>query len=201
MPNIDETPPLNAEGFLKAFIQSYNEKFNENQKIWENIWTNTYSWSTFMIKHVIGNMEDRIGLRCHNGEPLRLDAVFTTSDKWDWFPISIALEHENNPAGVHGEINKLISIDCQLKVMITYSIIGEKKIEWVKRKIIESFFEALHRADHLCSRNREYLFIIGDENGHPRELSWEYAIFRHNCQEETLHWKNSRDLERLITKK
>lgn len=143
-----------------------------------------------MIQSVIRTI-NYPNLRCHNGEPLDLDTVFTTSpDKWDWFPISIALEHENNLIGVHGEIKKLISIDCPLKVMITYSLIEEKKIEWVKGKIRKSFFDALHVTDHLCSRNSEYLFIIGDENGHPRELSWKYAICLHHFQGKTLNWND-----------
>ena len=180
-----------AEGFLKAFIEKYNEKHYENRLHWEEIWTDTCRWSYFMIQSVIKEI-NYLNLRCHKGEPLDLDTVFTTSqDEWDWFPISIALEHENNPIGVHGEIKKLISIDCPLKVMITYSLIEEKKIRWVKEKIRKSFFEALHRTEHSSSRNREYLFIIGKElDGRPRELSWEYAIWRPNSEDDILNWQN-----------
>ena len=135
MPNIDETPPLNAEAFLKVFLEKYNGKYIENQDSWEEIWQDTCKWSKFMIECVIREV-NYPNIRCHNGEPLRLDAVFTTSpDKWDWFPISIALEHENNPIGVHGEIKKLISIDCPLKVMITYSLIEDSiSIEELQEK-------------------------------------------------------------------
>ena len=180
-----------AEGFLKAFIEKYNEKHYENRLHWEEIWTDTCRWSYFMIQSVIKEI-NYLNLRCHKGEPLDLDTVFTTSqDEWDWFPISIALEHENNPIGVHGEIKKLISIDCPLKVMITYSLIEEKKIRWVKEKIRKSFFEALHRTEHSSSRNREYLFIIGKElDGRKREISWEYAICRHHFRGDVLNWHN-----------
>ena len=179
-----------AEGFLEAFIKKYNEKHYENQEQWEVIWTDTYNWSNFIIECVIKSINYE-NLRCHNGEPLRLDAVFTGANLWDWFPISIALEHENNPIGVHGEIKKLISIDCPLKVLITYSLIGEKEVNWVKEKIRKSFFESLHRTDHLLSRNSEYLFIIGKElHDKPKELSWEYAICRHHFEGNVLNWHN-----------
>lgn len=138
---------------------------------------------------VIKNIEGYIGLRCHKGEPLRLDAVFTESDEWGWFPISIAIEHENNPAGLHGEINKLISIDCELKVAVTYSLLGDKSMDWVKDKIEKYFFLSLSKTNFLSSRNSEYLFIIGNElSESPQKLSWKYAICRHHSQRKSLTW-------------
>lgn len=84
---------------------------------------------------VIRQTAQDLNLIAYRGEPLHIDAIFTTTKQWDWFPINVAIEHENDPRGFHGEINKLISVRSSLKIGITYSIIDDKPMNYVKKKL------------------------------------------------------------------
>ncbi|MBW4022614.1 MAG: hypothetical protein HIU92_05645 [Proteobacteria bacterium] len=118
---------VTAERFLTHFTALYDEQRAAlSDEEWGIVWGDASSWSSFMIydeKSVVRKLAETLNLTCFNGEPMRLDAVFTPTAKYDWFPIAVAIEHENNHRGFHGEINKLLSIKCPLKVGVTYSII------------------------------------------------------------------------------
>lgn len=116
-------------------------------------------------------------LTCFPKEPMHIDAIFTSTERWDWFPIEIAIEHENNPRSFHGEINKLISIASPLKVGITYAI-EENSIDSVKNKIQDDLINSFKKRRCICNEE-EYLFIIGVEDiAKKREIKWHYAIVK-----------------------
>lgn len=183
----------NAETFFKAFVSSYYNKKKQKSGIWNDIWSDTNKWSCFMIYNddsVVRGIASELDLKCFPREPLHIDAVFTKTQEWSWFPISIAVEHENDPSGFHGEIEKLMSIDCPLKVGITYSILGDKKVEYVRNKIEKSFFESLEMVKTIGERSCEYVFIIGNEiEGHEKEIFWEYAVFQQSSKSRHLEWR------------
>jgi hypothetical protein len=179
-----------ASEFFGEFIKSYKRKRDACRDEWHDIWTDTNRWSCFMIydnDSVIRKIALN-GLTCFPREPLHIDAIFTSTERWDWFPIEIAIEHENNPIGFHGEINKLISIHSPLKVGITYSILDGKDIAFVKNKVNTSFKESFKKCP--STYEEEYLFIIGFENpDQQREIEWHYAIIKPNAARiDNLNW-------------
>ena len=195
---------VDAGLFLKTFVDVYKAKEkdcrNENQANWKEIWTNTYKWSMFMLDEensVIKTVAKDMKLACARGEPLRLDAIFTTPQRyenWDWFPILAAIEHENEPNGFHGEIKKLVSVQCGLKVGITYALYdGNKKSAFtttVKAKVERDFLEAIKVVDkRFKGIDQEYLFIIGEERADRLQtLVWNFWIYNPKNGEPDFHW-------------
>ena len=97
------------------------------------IWEDISRWSDLMIYNakpssdedaVVRTVASQLGLKCYPREPLHLDAVFVKRDaeSWEWFPVLVAIEHENAPAKFETEVQKLLSIRCPLKVGITYAL-------------------------------------------------------------------------------
>ncbi|WP_139333961.1 MULTISPECIES: hypothetical protein [Acidiphilium] len=177
---------LNAKNFFDIFVDKYKKNRELYSDIdWKELWEDTSNWSFFMIDNhnsVIRQMAESFGLVCPQREPLRIDAIFTPTEKWDWFPISVAIEHENNYREFQREIKKLLSVKCGLKVGITYSIIENKKdnlenrLEFVKYKIEKSFFSSFNNMDNkLLVPHECYLFIIGCETS-PRKIEWYYTV-------------------------
>lgn len=179
------------EAFVAKFVENYeNKKQKNNDHEWKQIWENTNIWSSFMLyddNSVVRKIAESFNLVCYRGEPLHVDAVFTRTKEWDWFPITVALEHENNYKSLHGEIKKLISIRCDLKVVVTYSLIelendnieiGIHRLNNAKSiieiKIKEAFAQI---GNSLGTPEESYLFIIGHETL-PRNIEWHYTIIR-----------------------
>ena len=177
-----------AVQFYDAFLKRYEqERKSHNDNEWEKVWTDTNLWSNLMIYRknaVLREVAQSLYLQCYDREPLRLDAVFTTPDPksqqlWDWFPIIVAIEHENNPWGFHGEINKLFSICCALKVGITYALLDQrKKPDEIKRIILDRIKRSYESRGSLINEDpkTEYLFLIGHECK-PRMIEWSALMF------------------------
>jgi len=66
-------------------------------------------------RSVLARTAEALSLYYYPGEPLRIDAVFSAK-KRQWFPMSVAIEHENQPSGLASEIRKLLSVRVPLKV-------------------------------------------------------------------------------------
>ena len=114
-----------AKEFREKFLDSYRMARESHRDEWDAIWTDTARWSNLMIYDpgsVVKSVAEGLHLKCHQREPLSFDAVFVkpTNPPWDWFPVVVAIEHENNPKTFDGEVKKLLSIRCRLKVGITY---------------------------------------------------------------------------------
>ena len=178
-----------AVQFYDAFLKRYEqERKSYNDKEWENVWTDTNLWSNLMIYRkdaIIREIARNLHLQCYDREPLHLDAVFTTPDQkrqqlWDWFPIIVAIEHENNPWGFHGEINKLFSVCCPLKVGITYALLDQrKKPDEIKKILLERISKSYENRINLINEDpkTEYLFLVGSECK-PRVIQWSALMFR-----------------------
>ena len=91
--------------FLKAFEQM-RERFDNAQ--WQSIWTDTKDWSQVMIydpEAVARLIAPSLNLQCWVGEPFRLDVVVHNKNATHcWFPMHVAIEHENDPRGFGDEI-------------------------------------------------------------------------------------------------
>lgn len=182
-----------AKAFRDAFIASY---FNVCDRFTEVEWVERWSprqWNLVMLwpttedynpprQSVLAETAASLGLNYANGEPLRLDAVFSSQRENfpAWFPILVAIEHENNCYGFVSEVTKLLSVQCPLKVGITYTYSrAEKrleKLEGVERTIWENF-ERISSVVHE-GQGTQYLFLVGSEISEmPRRVSWYFLEF------------------------
>ena len=112
--------------------------------------------------------------------PNPADAVFHAKNSQSWFPIQVAIEHENDPRGFRDEIQKLLSIRSRLKVGITYALIGEGSQSNLQRRVEEDirreFDFAIANDLPQEDGTTEYLFLLGCEIN-VRELLWCKLIF------------------------
>jgi hypothetical protein len=171
-----------ASEFKNAFVGSYREqraKCSDQQ--WEEIWTK--HWNGFMLwqrtemwrppipdgKSVLALTAEKLRLGYNNGEPLKLDAVFCpASNHHPWFPIVVAIEHENDARGFETEITKLLSVRCPLKVGITYTGNTEYRVESMKSKIRQMIEDRLSEVSGVLAEDpgTEYLFLAGTDGWH-----------------------------------
>jgi hypothetical protein len=177
-----------AAEFFGAFLTSYKEARKRFNQEWPRIWATAPSWSQFMIwdqEAVIRRVAPKLGLKCHSGEPLHLDAVFhANTDHWPWFPMQVAIEHENAPLTFQREVQKLLSVRCRLKVGITYAITshvgGDRtRLEDLRARIARIISEQFAAMDALIGEDSktEYLFLIGSEEEQDNELRWYQLAF------------------------
>ncbi len=167
------------EAFLEAFVAAYNEAHKQHAAQWPAIWGDYGRFSDFMLydnDSVIKRTAPAMQLGCYHGEPLRLDAVFTNDSQegWNWFPPVVIIEHENNPKGFHGEVQKLLSVRAQLKVGITYFLIGDRgNPDQLFAHLIGLIGRLFNQAGGNIqeSPKSEYLFVVGVEHSE-RILSW-----------------------------
>jgi hypothetical protein len=177
-----------AVKFAEAFVAAYDEARKRcSPEDWSITWEK--SWSQFMIwgwESVIRVVAPRLDLQCDPGEPLHLDAVFHTPGAGrPWFPIKVAVEHENNPHEFHEEIKKLLCIRCPLKVGITYTLtsdVGGKRsrLEGLRSEIARRIRDHFAEVNALIKEDpeTEYLFLLGSEEERDREIQWHQLAFR-----------------------
>lgn len=122
----------------------------------------------------------RLALRhCHK-EYWSIDAVYYERLDTDSFPapgryaeaIAIAVEHENNSATAHEEINKLSIIDAPLKVLVTYADPGN-----YADQLLLKFAAMLERADTFgdFATQRRHMVIFGHKDD--EAINWNYFVF------------------------
>ncbi len=181
-----EPSKVSAKDFRAKFIAAYRTARENHSGEWDVIWTNTNRWSSLMIYNaedaVVRAVASQVGLKCYRGEPLNLDAVFVKHDAkdWEWFPILVAVEHENKRTTFGGEVEKLLSIRCPLKVGITYALCDTNRPFADQRSeiasVIKNKFSTI-KAKIIEDANTEYLFLMGTEVT-PRALQWFSLEFR-----------------------
>jgi hypothetical protein len=112
-----------AAKFRDRFVQSYDEVRQAFRTTTEWSLKGWPQWTGLMLAHpssVLAKAAQKLGLHYYDGEPLRLDAVFSADDG-AWFPVVAAIEHENvRKDFVKSEVAKLLTIRCPLKVGITH---------------------------------------------------------------------------------
>jgi hypothetical protein len=177
-----------ATDFLNAFVAAYNQARGlHDDAQWQEIWGDFGGFSNFMlynndsvIRRVPAHMPAHMNLRLHPGEPMHFDAVFTdVANIWSWFPPVVVVEHENNPNGFHGEIQKLLSLRAKLKVGITYFMIGDRgTADELGNNLVGSIAALHNQAQQNIPEDpgAEYLFILGVENP-VRTLEWRALQF------------------------
>jgi hypothetical protein len=175
-----------ARDFRDEFFGAYEKARTELQvngawpkKIWNN-------WNKFVLgdnpprgvkKTLLARTATSLGLRYEKRERLGLDAVFSKPSN-SWFPIVVAIEHENTSDGFHEEVEKLMSVRCALKVGITLTLSAaancKAKLNKIERTIMKSFQAVSEIAEE--DHRTEYLFLVGTEVREKRnEISW-YAL-------------------------
>lgn len=171
--------------FLKAF-EKMREPIGSTQ--WKCKWTHPKHWSQLMIygrdpKAVVRAVADSFDddLQCWEErpyEPLHLDAVFHAKNSRSWFPIHVAIEHENDPSDFCNEIQKLLSVRCQLKVGITYALVSDSSQSHQQERIAGEIRREFDQANNLTHEDgaTEYLFLLGYEIN-TYELQWRKLIF------------------------
>ena len=172
-----------GEAFKCAFLREYEAaRARHSPSVWQEKWSDTYAWSRFVLYPDAGHSADGavlrataadLGLKVHPGEPLRLDAVLSPIDSDHWFPVHVAVEHENAWWTLGNEIRSLLTVRARLKVAITYCLRDGRE----PAKILETITHQIRSAFHAISRivgedpNVEYLFLIGMERD-VRKLEW-----------------------------
>ncbi len=181
--------PLTAKSFCDAFLASYSmvrARFAD-EKRWQEIFT-TRAWNTIMLWQptatycppqeielsVLAETARRLGICYDNGEPLRIDAVFSTEKCW--FPMLVAIEHENDWRGFESEIRKLLSVRSALKVGITYTGDTAKGQEF-REKLAQTIEEDFAEESLIIGEDpkTEYLFLVGAES-EKKEISCWYSL-------------------------
>jgi len=125
-----------AKEFANFFIKSYQEvrQAVPDKQRWIELLTPSGVWTDVMLCHenppspveksVLKKTAEKAGLRYvqpqyvgfKKCEPLRLDAVFCKSENiHHWFPIAVAIEHENSKDSFDDEVVKLLSVRCPLR--------------------------------------------------------------------------------------
>jgi hypothetical protein len=185
---------VSAKDFCAKFITAYRAAREHHRTDWEAIWMDTRRWSGMMIYDakpyqendaVVRTVASQLGLKCYPREPLSFDAVFVKLDtpSWDWFPVLVAIEHENNPHTFDDEVKKLLSIRCPLKVGITYALSSDTRgnpadIHGKIARSIENRFNTI-KGEVMEDAETQYLFLIGSEvERGQRELQWFSLEFR-----------------------
>jgi hypothetical protein len=148
-------------------------RFDDAQ--WQSNW-NTKAWSDLMIYNrdppaVVRAVANHLDQLCcwekPPFEPLHLDAVFSAKSSESWFPICIAIEHENEPRDFLVEIRKLLTIRCPLKVGITYVLMSDARRNRPKlRDQVEDGIRREFAAANIVIQEApatEYLFLLGYE--------------------------------------
>jgi len=180
---------ITAVEFSAAFVACYQEARRRWDLEWQRIWATDPAWSGLMIWEpdaVIRQVAERLELQCFSGEPLHLDAVFhAPGDRWRWFPIRVAVEHENAWPSFDQEVRKLLSVRCPLKVGITYTLSGHvsgdrSRLPALHAMIAGAISREFAAASAVIREDpaTEYLFLIGSEEERDQELVWRQLAFR-----------------------
>jgi hypothetical protein len=169
-----------AADFHAAFLRAYKQARERGDAQWQNIWTNTNAWSQLMIydpEAVVRVIAPSLNLQCWVGEPFRLDAVFYAKNANHWFPMHVAIEHENAPRGFRDEIQKLLSVRCPLKVGITYALKSDGSLPDLQAVVEEDVRREFAAANALIQEDgaTEYLFLLGCE-ANTFQLQWRSLI-------------------------
>lgn len=187
-------PELTAKTFCDSFLKSYDKAraaFTNDR--WIHAWR--FEWNALMLwqptetfrpppeiqKSVLAETAFELGLSYRNGEPLRLDAVFSSQQEQTWFPMLVAIEHENDCRGFESEVTKLLSVRCPLKVGITYTYTSSERRQKYLEDIQQVIGEAFAKISSAVGEDQktEYLFLVGAEvHEREKELSWYALSFR-----------------------
>ncbi len=177
--------PVGASGFQCAFLESYASfRSTYTNEDWHRLWSSTTWWSDQMLyseRSVVQNTARALGLRVYPGEPLRIDAALSPQSSTSWFPIHVALEHENAPLTLANEIRALASIRAPLKVIITYALNDYRRPDQIVRDLPSKIASELLSIDSLLGEDSstQYLFLIGKESPE-REIQWWSMAFAAN---------------------
>jgi hypothetical protein len=186
-----------ARAFRDAFISSYGKlRLAFTSDRWAECWSLHPSAPVLALpsendrlppeiqKSLLTLTAEEMGVRYSVREQLHLDAVFSSkensSTRKGWFPILVAIEHENDRTGFETEVIKLLSVRCPLKVGITYSLYSEEaQVPGRLQEILTYIrvdFERIRSVVEEESRT-EYLFLVGVELRKPeREISRWYSL-------------------------
>lgn len=169
-----------------AFANQWNEPMPYRQ--WNELMLSRPTETARLPKEinasVLAEVAKRLSL-CYpsnypNRQPMTFDAVFSEhSERQDWFPIRVAIEHENNCIDFWSEICKLLSVRCPLKVGITY-ITGSRDHRSVLAKIEEAIRSNFALVAEIVGESpaAEYLFLVwGGLPDKPKEV-WYALDFR-----------------------
>jgi hypothetical protein len=178
------TPITTPDDFRIAFLKAYDEALQRTKPVWHTIWKSPSEWTHFMLydgQAVLKMTADHLGLEYCPwvSEPLRLDAALVPGGAKHWFPMHVAVEHENEPNGFEGEICKLLSVRAPLKVGITYALSDHKKHEEIPGKIRDMISNRYAEIAATIGEDRaaQYLFLVGVESD-SFQLHWLSLTFR-----------------------
>jgi hypothetical protein len=185
-----------VSSFAHAFVTAYGtvrNRFADDDE-WSQYFSDNSLFTRLMLRKretlipeqirdcqpVLVQVAKRFELYHMDGEPLHLDAVF--SRQLRWAPMFAAIEHENNSTTFEQEVQKLISVRCQLKVGITYTPYRRSdRRKHLLRDICEKKIKP--HWDRTCVElgqepsDTEYLFLVGHEE-RAKELAWYVKSFR-----------------------
>jgi hypothetical protein len=174
-----------ASDFHAAFLRAYSDtrkRYDDDQ--WFDVWHDSTKWSALMMYNdnaVLKLTARQLDIRYCPwvSEPLRLDVVLVPPHQTLWFPMHVAVEHENEPRNFEMEIRKLYSVRAPLKVGITYALLDHRDHQQIPDKIAEKVRSTHEDAIRVMSEDpeTEYLFLLGREvrigtSARACELEW-----------------------------
>lgn len=192
-----------ANRFVEYFIDEIRVVEKEfDRDAWAQIWKSNELWYRLMMfgptprnRSVLEVVSDRLGLVYRgNGEPFRLDACMTSHAEpcvgSTPFPMTVAIEHENDIRTIREELARLIHLRCPLKVCITYSLSSHADRN-PRGRIKQAFTELAAKMASVSSEDQEteYLFLLGEEKA-PFQMDWSVLAFSVENGPEIAEWSS-----------
>jgi hypothetical protein len=145
-------------------------------------------------RSVIGKVAESLALKRCLREPFRLDVILHRgTEEWDWYPMLVAIEHENDPRGFADEVRKLASVRSPLKVGITYASLPNDDEKTALRNRYHS--NVLNDIRRECRKTAiaednatEYLFLLG-EIAPNLVIEWRSLTFHPDADLESLRFR------------
>jgi hypothetical protein len=176
---------ISPEDFARTFNSVVVSREREIMRFWDA--PDAKGYTSLLLNRVNGiflQVCERLGLKYANPW-WTIDAIFYESADVENFPVAwsmakhicVAIEHENNVARSHYEINKLSLFNAPLKVLVSYPSGDGGRHE--ESTVLTRYAKILHDADIFgdFGSNRRQLVIFGSRDGKGGDPVWRYHAY------------------------
>ena len=165
-----ENFPIDPIHFWNVFSESLHNKFyknNDKQIRTFNIYQNNKPWTKFLTKFLLDLSEE---FSCNSMKEYwpKVDVAYfnDTRDYWDKWSFEVAIEIENDSkTWWKSEFNKLMSLNCGLKVIVTYdSTDNASLLKWLNGNGANddySNIRKIYKSRKYHQKNDNWLIIFG----------------------------------------
>jgi hypothetical protein len=134
------------------------EKYKKRPRAFLSYFSHNQQWTKYITK-VLEDIGDKIKVATYEKEHWpRLDLSFfdKCGDDWGEWALEVGIEHENDIKTCCKEIQKLLLLNCGLKVLITYYGKDRNEIERIMKE-----FKSNYASRKYHTENDLWLFIFG----------------------------------------